>query len=120
MKELTFEISLESLRFFARHGVLDFEREAGNEFIVDLSVKVRVEEAVRDDELNATVSYAELFEIIKEEMEKPRRLLEKVALEIAFKIKSSFPAVESGKIEIKKVRPPVASMIGSASVSFEF
>lgn len=120
MKDFSFEIALNKLRFFARHGVLDFERESGNEFIVDLSVRIPFDKRIVDDELEGTVSYADLYEIVKEEMEVPRKLLEKVANEIAIRIKEKFPEVTMGFIKIEKVRPPIPTLLGSASVTLNF
>ena len=116
----TFEIILKDLRFNAFHGVLDEERRLGNEFIVNLNVVVPFHFEIEDDCLEGTVSYEDLFKIIKEEMEIPRNLLEKVALRIGQRIKATFPRIENGTIEIEKVRPPIRNMIGKASVKMTF
>lgn len=118
---MDFEISLHHLRFHAYHGILEHEREFGNEFTVDLSVKIPADLRIaEDDDLIHTISYAILFEIVKDEMEKPRKLLETVALKLAERIKATFPEVKSGKVKIEKNRPPIREMSGSASVSLEF
>ncbi|MCH5225780.1 MAG: dihydroneopterin aldolase [Muribaculaceae bacterium] len=118
---MEFEIILDKLRFYAFHGVFEEERRVGNEFIVNLSVKVACGQEVRADSLEATVSYAELFEIVKEEINKPRNLLEKVALEIADRIREKFcEQIISGRIEIRKVHPPIPGMLGEAGVALNF
>ena len=117
---MEFEISLKDLRFFARHGVMPFEREMGNEFKVDLLIKLPCDDRFEDDSLDNTVSYADLFEIVADEMNTPRKLLETVALNIAKKIRNYYPQVMKGKITIEKMRPPIVGMIGKAAVSLEF
>ena len=117
---LSFDISLNNLRFFAYHGVLDFERKFGNEFVVNLTVKVPFDVRIDRDDLTGTVSYADLYEIIKEEMQQPKNLLEKVAVEIVSKIRDKFSLIQSGYIEIEKVHPPIPGIIGSASVKLNF
>lgn len=117
---MDFEISLNQLRFFALHGVLPEEQKLGNEFIVDLTVRIPARSSILEDNLDSTVSYEDLFFIVEEEMALPRKLLERLAMEIAEKIKRKFPQVISGLIKIEKLRPPIAGMIGSASVSLNF
>lgn len=118
--EAGLEIKLNNLRFYAFHGVLDFERRAGNEFVVNLSVNVKYDRRVEDDNLEGSVSYVDLYEIINEEMHIPRNLLEKVATRIGTRIIEKFPVIVSGWVSIEKTHPPIESMIGSASVVYHF
>lgn len=117
---MEFEISLNNLRFYANHGVLEEETKLGNEFIVDLSVKLLCIEYPFPDELRSTVSYADLYEIVVEEMKQPRKLLENVAYSIVSRIREKYKQVNGGFIRIEKVRPPIPGMIGSASVRLNF
>lgn len=115
-----FEICLEKARFFARHGVMEQERVVGNEFEVNVMIRVAYSEAIAADNLDATVSYADLFDIVKSEMEKPRQLLEAVAASIVTEIKACFPFVMGGEVSVRKVSPPIPGFTGSASVSLKF
>ena len=117
---MEFEISLNDLKFYAYHGVFDEERRIGNEFIVGLSVFIPFDKRIENDELEGTVSYAELYEIVKEEMSKPHNLLEKVAHNIWVRIKEKYEQISRGFIRIEKSRPPVAGMLGTASVTLRF
>lgn len=113
-------IELKGLEFFAFHGAFDQERKVGNRFIVDLTVNVAVTDGMCSDSLDGTVSYCDLFDIVREEMAKPSKLLEHVALRIAGRIKSSLGAVESGNVRIAKCRPPIAGFNGEAAVVLDF
>lgn len=117
---MEFEISLNNLHFYSHHGILEHEKQFGNEFLVDLMVKIPYSETIEKDDLAATVSYADLYDIVAKEMENPRNLLEKVASSIVSGIKARFSQIKGGYIRIEKVRPPIPGMLGSASVRLQF
>lgn len=117
----TFTVRLDNLRLFAHHGVFPHEQNDGNEFIVNLSVEYSPiqEFSSSEDELDNTVSYVRLYDIVREEMRRPRKLLETVAKEIVTHIKHEFPYVERVECHIAKSIPPISGFIGSASVSYK-
>lgn len=117
---MDFEISLDGLRFHAFHGVFPQESKVGNEFIVDLSVRIPFSEKTGDDSLDSTISYADLYFIVADEMKKPRKLMETVAASIRARIADCYPQVLSGSIRICKTNPPIPNMCGSASVRLIF
>lgn len=117
---MDFEINLKNLLFYSYHGVMEEERIIGNEYKVNLAVFLHINSDFEKDDLDLTISYVKLFEIVKEEMGKPRKLLETVAYSIAKRIISNFEIVTGGRIEIEKMHPPIPSMLGSASVSLNF
>jgi dihydroneopterin aldolase len=53
-------IELIGLRARGRHGVYQYEREAGQEFVVDVRLELDLETAARTDEVADTVHYGEL------------------------------------------------------------
>ena len=84
-------VSLNQIRVFARHGVLDQERLTGGEFVVSVVVKTDFSKALITDAVDDTVNYAALLDIVRAEMAIPSRLLEHVAGRIAAKVCESFP-----------------------------
>lgn len=117
---MEFEISLKDIKFYAYHGVFDEERMIGNEFNVNLSVFIPYNPDMKSDELEYTLSYADLYHVVREEMHLPRKLLEKLILKISERLKKEFPQIIRGRISIEKVHPPVRGMLGSAVVSLNF
>ena len=109
-------VSLNKIRVFARHGVLDQERLTGGEFVVSVVVKTDFSKALITDSVDDTVNYAALLDIVRAEMAIPSRLLEHVAGRIAAKVCESFPTVSELWVEIEKVRPPLKVACRSASV----
>lgn len=117
---MEFEISLNDIILYGYHGVYPQEKEIGNEFHVSLSVFIPYNEEVQKDSLMHTVSYADLYEIVREEMHKVSDLLENVASRIVFRLKKDFPVIKRGRITITKQHPPIPGMLGSASVTLHF
>lgn len=113
-------VSLHDQIFHAYHGLFEQETAVGNDFIVDLTVHYPLTTPVDDDHIDALLSYADLFEIVREEMLRPRKLLETLAVSISDTIRHIFPQVTAGEIRITKLRPPIAYMQGSASVQYSW
>ncbi len=113
---MTGRITLEGLEFHAFHGVYAHERESGNWFEVDISVETNLSKAAATDDLNQAVNYETLFRIVKEEMEKPSRLLESVADKIIADVFQQLPAVTEVSLKISKINPPIGGKCKRASV----
>lgn len=95
-------IHLKDLRFYAFHGVLPQEKSVGAYFILNICVKVDVERAALTDEISDTVSYADIYQIAKEEMQVTSELLEHVAGRICKRLYQEFSSVEAVDITIEK------------------
>lgn len=115
-----FEICLTDLHFHSHHGVFPQETKVGNEFIVDICIKIPYVDSICDDNLSDTVSYADVYEIVKEEMLQPRKLLECVASRIQSRLEDKCPQIMSGYINICKTTPPVSGITGNALVRLIF
>ncbi len=111
------KISLEGLEFHAFHGVYPHERESGNWFEVDLSVEANITEGANEDDLARTVNYETLYQYVKEEMEKPSKLLETVAGKIVERVLQEISEVWQVEIKISKINPPIGGKCKKASVS---
>jgi len=112
-------VELRQLRFFANHGLYAEEKKTGNEFEVNLSVSFELPVESRPNDISATINYVSLYEMVKEEMQKPADLLETLATGIERKIKAAFPQSKKISIAIAKLHPPIPNFTGSVSVSFE-
>jgi dihydroneopterin aldolase len=110
------KITLEEMRFHARHGVYKEERIVGATFLVDVSYIIDTQ-SVETDSINDTISYAEIFEITKAEMSIPSNLIEDVAYRILKFIKQRFPQIIELTVKISKLNPPVSGEAGKATVT---
>jgi dihydroneopterin aldolase len=105
------------MKFRAFHGVSSQERCVGNDFLVNLTLTAPLEQAVREDNLEATINYATVFSIVKKEMDTPSRLLEHAAGRILQSLKEQFPTITEIELSLSKMNPPVeAGELHSASV----
>jgi len=108
-------IRLESMEFWAYHGVFKSEKEKGNKFQVDVSIDFSFEDNL-EDKLGNTIDYGEVYELVKKEMSSSSDLIEQVALDIAGSIKGSFPMINGVVVKVSKFNPPIAGDLKCASV----
>lgn len=113
---MTTKITLQAMKFYAYHGVLEQERRVGNTFVVDLTLTAPLEKAVQSDQLEDTINYAEIYELTKQEMNIPSQLLEHVAGRICRALRHHFPQIEQIEIRVSKLNPPFGGDVHSASV----
>src|SRR5687768_4284083 len=113
---MTGKISLEGLEFHAFHGVYPHERESGNWFEVDIAVETNILEGAIDDDLEKTVNYEILYQFVKEEMEKPSKLLETVAEKIVERVLNELPGVLQVELKISKINPPIGGKCKKATL----
>ena len=109
-------IFLDSVRFYAFHGVMPQETKVGGEFMVDLRVGYPIADAMQSDEVADTLNYAELYQLVKREMEIPSKLLEHVAGRIVSAVGEQFPKVSSIHLKITKKNPPMGADCDGAGV----
>lgn len=110
-------IELTNLSFFARHGVYVEEQLTGNRFRVNVYVSFVPAVAIVN-ELEQTINYVTLYEMVKQQMQQATPLLETVAMRIAEEIHLQFPVVKRIQVQITKLQPPVAKMEGQTGVNY--
>ncbi len=116
---MTSKIFLENVKIYAYHGVLPEEKIIGTYFIVNVEIHADLWKAVGTDDLNDTINYAKINEIIHTEMEIPSELMEHVAGRILKNIKVTFPQISYVKIRITKTSPPMKGEMDGVSVEIE-
>lgn len=109
-------IFLENVHLYAHHGVAPQETLVGNEFIINLKLKVDFGRAAETDEVTDTVSYADVYEVLKEEMAIPSKLLEHVCRRIVQRFFRDFTEIEEVSIRLAKRNPPMGADIDTAGV----
>ena len=105
--EKTGIIELEGMEFKAYHGCLEQEKIRGNSFTVDFRGELDLSAAAESDNLNDTLNYADIYEIVADEMSIPSELLENVAGRIVKAIEKRFPELSSFSVRVSKKKPPV-------------
>lgn len=109
-------IYLKEIRCYAYHGVAPQENLIGNEYVIDLKLKVDISRASQTDDVEDTVSYADVYELVKTEMAISSKLLEHVGGRIATKLFEVFPTIEEIKLRLSKRNPPMGADIDAAGI----
>jgi dihydroneopterin aldolase len=109
-------ISLHQVKFYGYHGLYEEEKKLGNTFIVDLSLNFTPpSEGVTD--INQTVDYVSVYELVKARMEIPTPLLETIVNDIANSVLQKFPIAQNITIQITKAQVYIKNLEGNMSVS---
>lgn len=116
MKLQSSYIYLNGIRFHASHGVMPQERTVGADFVVDVRVGYDITHAMLTDDVDNTVSYADVFEVVKREMKRPSGLLEHVAGRIGEALFTEFPVLASVDLSVTKCNPPMGADCRGAGV----
>ncbi len=107
------------MRFYAHHGCFSQERAIGTHFVVDLSFNTDTARAEQSDSIADTVSYLDVYQTVKREMQQPSNLLEHVARRVGEAVLKEYPAVTDIKVKISKMNPPLGGQMHSVSVELE-
>ena len=103
-------ISVLGIRARGKHGVLAFEQEIGQPFVVDVEMTVDTRAAAADDDLAATVDYGAVStEVVRIITGPAFQLIETLAAKIAERIKE-FPGVEQVTVTVHKPFAPVTEI----------
>ena len=114
---MTGRIALEGLEFHAHHGIYSFERDQGNNFEVDVAVETDFSSGAQHDDLEGTVDYEAVYQLVKAEMAKPSKLIETVAEKIVDEIMRTLPGVIKVELKIAKLNPPIGGACRRACVT---
>ena len=113
------KIFLEDVKIYAYHGVLPEENIIGTYYILNVEIHTDLWDAAVSDDLNDTISYADVNEIIHDEMKIKSKLLEHVAGRIITKINEKFNQISYIKLRITKTSPPMKGEMKGASIELE-
>jgi dihydroneopterin aldolase len=93
------------------------EKRVGNEFEVDVSIACKSPKK-HVTSIEQTVDYTEVYRILQEEFAERQFFIETVAMKVADKLKHQFPEIETVKISIRKLNPPITNFSGSVGITY--
>lgn len=109
-------ISLHCIRVHGPHGLYPEEAEQGNDFEVD--VDVRLPASIKDEW--PLVDYSRINDIVRGVMKGERvPLLEMLVRNIWQRIRAEWPQLTHIKVTIRKLHPPMKGQVKAAQVCFE-
>ena len=113
-------IEIRGLFGFGHHGLFDDERENGQGFLVDAILTLDLSTAARSDELENTINYSAVCDLIFAQIVGPPvSLIEKLAGQIADCILESYSKVTMVRVTVHKPDAPVAVKVMDIAVSIE-
>ncbi|HBJ8840836.1 TPA: dihydroneopterin aldolase [Listeria monocytogenes] len=114
------KIYLNELVFYGYHGVLAEETKLGQTFRVSLILGLSTKKAGISDSVDDTVSYAEVYETVKEIVEgTPFKLIEALAEKIATEVLTGYPLLEEVTVKLIKPNPPIPGHYDFVAVEIE-
>jgi 7,8-dihydroneopterin aldolase/epimerase/oxygenase len=112
-------ITLTGLRVHGRHGVFDHEREAGQDFVIDVALRTNTIEAAGSDDLKHTVDYGALADTLADIVAgEPVNLIETLAERLADAC-IALDRVDSAVVTVHKPQAPIAHHFADVSVTIE-
>jgi dihydroneopterin aldolase len=110
-------IALTGLRAWGHHGVYDFEREQGQDFIIDASLELDLAPAGASDDVRDTVHYGELAsELAAIVGGEPVNLIETLASRLA-QACLKHPLVSAATVTVHKPSAPIPLQFRDVSVT---
>jgi dihydroneopterin aldolase len=112
-------IEIVGLRARGHHGVFAHERADGQDFVVDVQLRLPLGAAAGSDELARTVHYGEVAEQVVAAVERdPVDLIETVAERVAAVV-LGFELVESVRVTVHKPQAPITVPFDDVRVVIE-
>ncbi|MBM7856026.1 dihydroneopterin aldolase [Desulfohalotomaculum tongense] len=110
------KIIMKGMRFYAYHGALPQEQQLGQQFEVDLELFLDLKAAGKTDDLNKTVSYADVYRLVQEIITGQKfKLIESLAETIAARVIADFN-VEQVNVQVRKPQAPVPGIFAYMAV----
>lgn len=111
------KIYLDNLEFFAYHGVFEHEKKNGQTFFVSACLELDLTQAGEADDLDKTVNYGEVYDLIADITVNRRfDLIEKLALEIVNGLLERFPLIQAAAVRVDKPKAPGTTCLFPAAV----
>jgi dihydroneopterin aldolase len=110
------QILLENMEFYSFHGHYTEEQKTGSRFLVSLTIDTDLTKPSITDNLNDTVDYSKVYEVVGEEMKVPSKLLEHVAGRIIKSIYKNFKGLDKITVKVTKLHPLLGGKTEGVSI----
>lgn len=112
-------IEVNGIKLYAYHGCLDEEAKIGGHYLVDVSLSTNFSMAALNDELDKTIDYVDVNRIVSEEMAIRSKLIEHVGQRIINRLKEELNGVQSVRLQVTKLAPPINGDVDNVAIIIE-
>jgi len=112
-------IAIEGMEFYSYHGHFEEEAVIGTKFNLDLYLETDTSKAELSDNLDDTVNYLAVYQVVKEQMDNSSYLIEHVARRILDEVMKAFPTIEFAELKFRKMNPPLGGQMESVSITLQ-
>lgn len=116
---MTQTVQVNGIKLYAYHGCLPEEAKIGGHYIVNIEVTTDFSKSFDSDDLNDTVDYVVINQIVKEEMAIRSKLIEHVGYRIFTRLKSEVDNILKSRIQIIKISPPINGDVENVAITIE-
>lgn len=110
------KILVEGIKVYAYHGCLEEEGKIGSNYIVDVTIETDFLKAAIADDLNQTIDYVTVYNIVKKEMSIRAKLIEHVGLRIINQLKKELHNLHKVEVKVTKLNPPMNGEVEKVSI----
>jgi len=111
------KIILSDLAFYGYHGVMKEENALGQRFRIDLECGADLKKAGKSDNVDDTISYADIFDLVNERVTTTRfKLIEALGQHVIDQLFEKFVAIEWVRIRVRKPEAPIATVSGEFAI----
>ncbi len=111
------KILINQMAFYGYHGLFPEENKLGQRFYVDIQLMLDLKNSSKSDDMNDSINYGDVFELIKGIMEgKPKNLIEAVAEDISDALFQAFDLLSACTVKVIKPDPPIPGHYQSVAV----
>jgi dihydroneopterin aldolase len=110
------KITVEGIKVYAYHGCLEEESKIGTNYTVDVLMDTDFSEAAKTDDLEKTIDYVIVYNIVKTQMAIRSKLIEQVGQRIVDELKKQFDTLKKVEVKVTKINPPMNGNVERVSI----
>ncbi len=114
-------LTIKGLKYHARHGLYEEEKQKGNQFEVDLIISANLQMSAHSDDIRETINYEDIDSAITRVFEaEPVNLIETLCKRIGDAITDEVPGIRELTVKLRKINPPIKTPLDYAEVSMSW
>ncbi|AKK20631.1 dihydroneopterin aldolase [Candidatus Liberibacter africanus] len=121
MFNTSYTIFLKNCSFFAYHGVYKEEQSKGQQFFIDIEMRLIKNFVLDNDNIENTIDYSDVFTVTEKVVIGTRHnLIESLANEIATKLLKEFKKINHIIVTVRKPNAPIKGTLDYVEVKVEY